>query len=359
MSSVWNEIFNTPSYQERFDSVVNTTLDNFNFMTIDATKANISGRTVTVNTYKSNGNPFAIVPEGNSTSTYLALDYTTKNYTVETMLGQGRFTQEGVMDMPDIANKLADYLRGCIKQKVTGKVIDAWYGIRNFSVLAGSGDSRFFDALTNVNVQLNLERGVSEREQLVAYCNLATYQKLQKEGKSDFKFVEKFAEMPNIFMYGGLPIVPICDVKYTDLETNSEVVAKIADDNIIVAPKSAVKFFSKEDFRTKLTESDDMRTGKIAVNGTFYIALVDSKYACIIAPEITSTTTMAITDTSVSAEKVAGTADTGIEVDVFIDGVYKETVVASSNAWETEGTYTGTASAVFHKRGYADKLVTA
>ena len=86
MSSVWNEIFNTPSYQERFDSVVNTTLDNFNFMTIDATKANISGRTVTVNTYKSNGNPFAVVAEGNSTSTYLALDYTTKNYTVETML---------------------------------------------------------------------------------------------------------------------------------------------------------------------------------------------------------------------------------------------------------------------------------
>lgn len=354
MATYWDEIFNKPQFRDAYTEIANTTLDNLQFLTVDTSKMGEDGRTITINKYTSTGNPFRFLnSEDDTTEAFEEIGYETVSYTVKEILGQSHFTSLAQLDMNQIDRIHKDNLVKYVKEFVTTETVNAWYGISNFITLDPSQDRPFFYALTQVAVELNHEQG--EDNLLVAYVNPKTYAAIQNEAVNDFKFVEKFAGQPNVFVYGGFIIKKMKVVSYTDLNTNTTITTQIEDNNIVLAPRSAVTYFKKKDFRTKDTESADMGSTIIAMRGAGVIALTDDTNACIIAPSVQTvdpSKTISITASTVSAAKAAGVAPTGVEVDVYIDGKLKESVVAESDAWETEDTYTGAVTIIAKKRGY-------
>lgn len=336
-----NIIYNNKVLADKATELLNTKVNTRNLLTVDTELAENAGMTKTINTYTYNGKVEAVSERQGNTDVG-SLSYVGKDYTVQMLQQHADYTDEDVMK----DNKIVEILMDGATTTMVNKLNRDFYTIlatdenipsREFGTTNKLSYSTVVDAIADMNIE--------DETQLFLIVS--------PRGKASIRTSSEFVnaragEIVYSGMIGSIAGIPVIVSKYL---TEQEDVAYLMT-------KEATTLFIKQEVEVEQDRDADKRINDVYLRSAYVMAITNASKAIKIGKA--QSTDATITTATKGAKSIAGGAQSGAKVYVYINGVLDGAVEASSSAYS----YTAKANLVAGDKvkvvavlaGYANKV---
>lgn len=302
-----NSIYENVVLENKYNTVLDTLLNLQQFLTVDNSLQESAGMKKRIISKTVTGSVDDLAQGvGNSNTIEVATTYA--DYDVETT--QGRFVYFDEEAMQD-AFVVDNGLKGLSEKMVnsfTSKAVAEW----RKATLQQGYSSIGFDTVVDAIAKMNLE-DESGLFLLISPNMVAAFRKAVKD---ELKYSEGFVRTGYLGSLVGVP----CYVSKA-----------IPNGEAILADKSAVRLFIKKDTEIEQERDANLRKNTVYARKVALVALVDANKVVKIGANPATAAT--ITTYTKNAKTVAGAAETGATVEIYINGVYDGKAVAANSAY--------------------------
>lgn len=298
---------------DEIKNILNSTLDNSQFATVDRSLVGEVGTTRRIKRYTkiSDGSPIQNLAEGEGNDIALSVGYEAKEYRVGLYQGRTIWTDEQASEDPKSIDVQIKYLGDEYRNKMNNDVIRECYNISNF-VPFDPEETFTTDVVIDALASLNLE--AAEEPNFFALINPKMLANFRKAFKDELKYVEAFVRTGYVGTVFNVPVY----------------VSKLVEDNnIIISNRDAITIFVKKELEIEQDREVNTRTNTYYARLINLVALTDDTKSVIVAPEIG---VLEIGNVAVGTQKITGETfmKAKVNVDIFINDELVESVVADA-----------------------------
>jgi len=309
-----NVVYDNFVLETRLNQQLDTKLEMLNFVTVDSTLEQEAGMIKKVQVYSASNMGAEEVAEGEGNTKAIELAFTEKSYEVKTSQDRFIYSDEQAMREPSVVDKGISKLAESLRNKISADIYKEFYNATLYETIPASNPN-YFTVFVSAIAKMQKE---DMDATIFALVNSNTQAKLQIALGDTLKYVEAFARTGYI---GSIAGVPLYTCNSPDLK----------DDNIIIATKSAVKYFRKKNATTPIERVENTRTNTIFGRLVGLAAFENAKECVICAPAMASAAT--VTTYTAGAKTIAGAAVTGATVVAYVNGVKAGEATAAAGAY--------------------------
>lgn len=301
--------------ENKLKSQLETALNMLDYVTVDDTLTEGAGMTKKVNVYTATG-AAQDVTEGAGNTESIEMSYDQRSYTVGTTQARFVYTDEDQMADPFLVDSGAQKLSEAMINALNEKVDDEYWKATNYKGYTKGTDSVNFDLFVDALALLNKEK--DEEAGLFALCSPAMKAVIRKGLKDELKYVESFTRTGYIGTVCGVPIY---------------ISKLIPDDCVIIASRSAVKYYRKKAVEVEQDRDRNLRKSIIYARQVGVVAFVDAGECAIIAPNPTAPTITTSSLAAGSGKEITGACASGARVEVLRGGAKIGEATVSGATW--------------------------
>lgn len=256
-----NQIYNSFVMEDAFESVLSTTLNLQQFITVDNSLTESAGMIKNINKRSVTGSAEDLTM-GQGNTGVVEVTFDSAPYTVGTTQARFTYYDEEAMADPKVVDTGLQGMAEIMVNDFVSKAVAEWEKSSNTHEAALS-----FDCIVDALAKLNLE-GEDGLFMLIAPASLASFRKAMKD---ELKYVEAFARTGYIGSVCGIPVY----VSKAITGTNEA----------IIAHKDAVRLFVKKASEIETERDANTRKNTVYSRKVAVVALVDDRKVIVVNPQ--------------------------------------------------------------------------